>query len=168
MDFGKSIKEAEGSVGCKWIFVIKRDAADQILCYEARLVAHGFSQQYGTDYNELYAPVVQQTTFRTLMAMAANERMIVKQYDIKTTFLRFPDLQEEFYMKQRSGFISKGIETKDGKLLKSLYELKQAAKSWSRKLHQELFQQGFEKCKSGPFLYWKCSQGFCCYVLVCG
>lgn len=69
-------------------------------------------------------------------------------------------------MKQPSGFISKGNETKVCKLMKSLYGLKQAARSWNAKLHQELIRQGFERCKSDPCLYRKCSHGSWCYVLV--
>lgn len=111
------------AVGCKWVFKLKHGADGQIARFKARLVAQGYSQQYGSDYDEVFAPVVRQTTFRTLMAVAAKQRMIVKQYDVKTAFLN-GDLQEEIYMRQPPGYVSKGNERKVCKLKKSLYGLK--------------------------------------------
>ena len=57
-------------VGSKWVFKIKRDAAGSISRYKARLVAQGFSQQPGTDFDEIFAPVVRYDSLRLLMAIS--------------------------------------------------------------------------------------------------
>lgn len=58
-------------IGSKWVYKIKRSAVGEVICYKARLVAQGYSQQYDTDYDQIFAPVVRHTTFRTLLAVAA-------------------------------------------------------------------------------------------------
>ncbi|KXJ67790.1 hypothetical protein RP20_CCG012118 [Aedes albopictus] len=144
---------------------MKRDINGEIVRFKARLVAQGFSQQYGSDYDEVFAPVVQQTTFRTLMAVAAKKNMTVKQYDVKTAFLN-GDLEEEIYMRQPCGFVQRGSEGKVCRLHRSLYGLKQAARAWNQKLHEELVRQRFQRCDSDPCLYRKQVKGRWCYVLV--
>lgn len=71
--------------------------------FKARLVAQGFSQKYGSDYDEVFAPVVKQTTFRTLLAVAAKEKMFVQHMDDMTAFLN-GELVKTIYMKQPPGF----------------------------------------------------------------
>ncbi|KAK2574783.1 hypothetical protein KPH14_013025, partial [Odynerus spinipes] len=116
-------------VSCKWVYKIKRNAEGKIERYKARLVARGFSQKYGTDYDEVFAPVVRQTTFRTLLTIAGKESMIVKHYDAKTAFLN-GQLKETIYMTQPEGYEIPGKENMVCRLKKSLYGLRQAAKVW--------------------------------------
>lgn len=153
------------AVGCKWVYKLKRDQNGEVTRYKARLVAQGFSQRYGTDYDEVFAPVVRQTTFRTLMSVAAKRRMVVKQYDVKTAFLH-GNLEEEIFMKQPPGFAVAGMENKVCRLKKSLYGLKQAARSWNQRLNEVLEQAGFRRCESDPCLYRRKVHGRWCYVLV--
>lgn len=84
-------------IGCKWVFKIKQDATGNPSRYKARLVAQGFSQKYGTDYDEVFAPVIRPTTLRTLLVIAGRENLIVK-HDAKTAFLN-GELNEIIYMK---------------------------------------------------------------------
>ena len=65
--------------------------------HKARLVARGFSQVYGQDYFETYAPVARLTSIRVLLAIAARHRLQVHQMDVKTAFL-YGDLDEKIYM----------------------------------------------------------------------
>ena len=62
--------------------------------HKARLVAQGFSQRYDTDYDEVFAPVVKQTTLRTLLTIASRDGMITKHLDIKCAYL-YASLEED-------------------------------------------------------------------------
>ncbi|CAI7874356.1 unnamed protein product [Closterium sp. NIES-53] len=102
---------------------------------KSRLVAKGYQQKEKVDYKELFAPVVNPTTPRTLLAGAAIKGWVVKQMDVTTAFLN-GILKEEIFMAQREGF-------DDGsgrvwKLKKALYGLKQAPRQWYLKLREVL------------------------------
>lgn len=75
------------AVGSKWEYKIKTDATGQVCRYKARLVAKGFSQKFGVDYDQVFAPVVRQTTFRLLLSKASIEKLCVRHLDAKTAFL---------------------------------------------------------------------------------
>lgn len=149
------------AIGSKWVYKIKRDVNGQISRYKARLVAQGFNQKFGTDYDQVFAPVVRQTTFRTLLSVAAKRNYVVKHYDIKTAFLN-GELQEEVYMKQPPGF-AKG--DKVCKLNKGLYGLKQAARSWNKAIHNLLMDNGYKQSKYDKCLYMNDGKEDC-YILI--
>ena len=77
--------------------------------YKARLVAQGFSQKYGTDYNETFCPVVRLESVQTLIALAGQYGLNLHQVDVTTAFLN-GELEEDVYMKQPEGFIAEGKE----------------------------------------------------------
>ena len=85
------------SVGCKWVFRTKRDVLGQVVRYKARLLAKGYSQVEGVDFNETFTPVVKFTTVRCLLAIGADLEM--HQMDGKTAFPK-PYLEEVIYMDQ--------------------------------------------------------------------
>ena len=91
--------------------------------YKARLIARGFSQEYGVDYFETYAPVARFASIRMLLALAARHGMYIDQMDVQTAFL-YGDLEEEAYMERPDGF--EAVEGHCLRLRKSLYSLKQA------------------------------------------
>lgn len=136
------IPEGRKPIGCKWVFKIKTDADGRITKYKARLVAQGFSQKFGVDYDEVFAPVVRQTTFRMFLTLAGEKQLTIKQYDIKTAFL-YGNLKEEIYMKQPVGF--EVPNNKFCKLKKSIYGLKQSAKCWNEKLINVFLNVGFSR-----------------------
>ena len=84
-------------IGCKWVFVTKRDAAGAIIKHKARLVAKGFSQRYGIDYEETYAPVCRIGSIRVLLALATHFDWEVDHMDVTSAFLN-GDLEEIVYM----------------------------------------------------------------------
>ncbi len=96
-------------IGCKWIYKTKCDEHGNVVRYKARLVAQGFSQKFGVDYDEVFAPVVRQITFRTVLAVASCRKMIVKHVDIKTAYF-YGELQETIYMRQPPGYEKEEVE----------------------------------------------------------
>ncbi|KAH9688522.1 hypothetical protein KPL70_015149 [Citrus sinensis] len=93
--------------------------------YKARLVANGYAQKEGIDYNEVFSPVVKHWSIRILLAIVAQFDLELVQLDVKTAFLH-GDLEEEIYMTLPNGFKVAGKENWVSKLTKSLYGLKQS------------------------------------------
>ena len=140
------------SIGCKWIFKIKYNADGSVERYKARVVAKGYAQKEGIDYNETFAPVAKMTSIRTLLALAAIEDLEVHQMDVKTAFLN-GDLEEEIYMDQPEGYASKGQESLVCKLSKTLYGLKQSPRAWYKKIDEYFASQGLKKSHADPNIY---------------
>jgi hypothetical protein len=137
----------------KFAFRHKKNEIGQIVKLKARLVARGFSQIYGIDYLDTYAPVVKLASIRILLAIAAIYGLEIHQMDVVTAFLA-GDLEEEIYMEQPEGF---EVETKEEDLVcrlrKSLYGLKQAPRVWNLKIRNFLKSIGFEQLYSDPCVY---------------
>jgi hypothetical protein len=150
------------AIGSKWVFKIKRNEIGEIAQFKARLVAQGFTQKYGVDYDEVFAPVARPATLRSLLSFSGKEKYAVKQYDVKTAFLNGV-LEEEIYLKQPPGF---KIDDRVFRLKKSLYGLKQAAKVWNDTLNLELGKIGFKQCETDKCLFVLCEQNELCYLLV--
>jgi hypothetical protein len=110
-------------VSCKWVFKIKQSANGEVEQYKARLVARGFTQTYGVDYNETFALVAKLTSIRCILALATLEDIKIHQMDVKTAFLN-DELEEEIYMEQPQGFVHQGGEHLVCKFHKSLYGFK--------------------------------------------
>ena len=111
------------AVGGKWVFKEKISADGSVERYKARLVAQGYSQKCGIDYNEIFCPVVRSESIRTVIALAAQNGLQLHQIDITTAFLN-GNLEEEVYMKQPEGFTDKGQEHLVCRLKRSIYGLK--------------------------------------------
>jgi Reverse transcriptase (RNA-dependent DNA polymerase) len=140
-------------VGCKWVYLRKKDENGSIIRYKARLVAQGFSQKPGTDYNNdgTFAPVMRFETLRTLLAFAAVHNLKLRQFDVKSAYLH-GRLSETIYMNQPPGY-----EDSSGRfclLQRSLYGLKQAGNVWNQELNRVLHKIGFTQLKSD----------YCCYI----
>lgn len=151
-------------VGCKWVFKVKHKFNGEKE-YRARLVAKGFSQKYGENYDEVFAPVVKQATFRSLLAIASYRNMKVRHVDVKTAFL-YGDLDTDIYLKQPEGFIIPGKENYVCKLNRSLYGLKQSARCWNLRINKILIDSGFRRGKAEPCLYVKSDTNSITYVLI--
>lgn len=153
------------AVGCRWIFKIKRGASNEIVKHKARLVAQGFSQKYGDDFEETFAPVIKQTTLRALLAVASQRNLSLRHLDVKTAYL-YGILSEELYMKQPPGFIEKGKEQLVCRLRRSIYGLKQSARCWNQRLHNVLLCLGFAQSETDQCLYVKAAGKKQIYLLV--
>ena len=83
--------------GCKWVFKKKLNPDGFVQKYKARLVAQGFSQVYGEDYDEVFAPVARFESVRAVVSQAVKKGMHIHQMDVTAAFLN-GDLQEEIYI----------------------------------------------------------------------
>lgn len=147
-----SLPAGRKAIACRWVFAIKRNETGAIERYKARLVAKGFSQKPGQDYGDVWAPVGQHKTLRTLLAVAAVEDLELRQLDIKTAFLN-GDIDEELYIQQPPGY-EQG-DAKVCRLRKALYGLKQASRAWHLKLRDFVTGCGFAASDADPCLFIK-------------
>ncbi|GJY80987.1 retrovirus-related pol polyprotein from transposon TNT 1-94 [Tanacetum coccineum] len=115
----------------KWIFKVKLDELGGVLKNKARLVARGYRQEEGIDFEESFAPVARLEAIRIFIAYAAHKNMIVYQMDVKTAFLN-GILREEVYVSQPDGFVDQDNPNHVYKLKKALYGLKQAPRACPR------------------------------------
>jgi hypothetical protein len=129
---------------CRWIY-------EQI---QSRLVAKGYAQTYGIDYEETYSLVAKMTTVRAIITMAAAKGWSLHQMDVKNVFLH-GDLQEEVYMEQPPGYVDQTHPNLVCRLKKILYSLKQAPRAWSNKIGQYLVTSGFQTSNANFSLYVK-------------
>ncbi|KAF0912717.1 hypothetical protein E2562_018965 [Oryza meyeriana var. granulata] len=108
-------------IGLKWVFKLKRDEQGAVVKHKARIVAKGYIQQQGIDYDEVFAPVARMESVRMLLAVAAQRGWLVHHMDVKSAFLN-GELKEEVYVRQPPGFVAAGHE---GKVLRvsKLYEV---------------------------------------------
>ncbi|WJX11887.1 hypothetical protein P8452_02442 [Trifolium repens] len=141
-------------VSVKWIFKIKRNPDGSILKHKARLVARGFLQQQGIDYNEVYAPVARMETIRLVIAIASSMNWSLFHMDVKSAFFNGP-LEEEVYVTQPPGFEVASQKNKVYKLQKALYGLKQAPRAWNKRIDNFLHSEGFVKCSVEFGVYMK-------------
>lgn len=125
------------AIGLKWIFKIKRNSDGSINKYKSRLVAKGYIQRHGVDFEEVFAPVARIETVRFIIALAASRGWRIHHLDVKTAFLH-GDLKETVFLSQPEGFKVKGSEDKVYKLNKALYGLRQAPRAWNEKLNKVL------------------------------
>ena len=140
-------------IGCKWIFKKKTDMQGNVITYKARLVANDYRQKQGVDYDETFSPVAMLKSIRILLSSVAHYDYEIWIMDVKTVFLN-GNLTEEVYMTQPEGFTS-GSGSKVCKLQISIYELKQASKSWNIRFDETIKEFGFSQNLDEPCVYKK-------------
>lgn len=153
------------AVGSRWVYKLKRNSAGQVTKYKARLVAQGYSQKFGQDYDEVFAPVTSHTTLRVLLALASRNKMVLKHFDVKTAYL-YGELDQILFMKQPPGYEVKGKEHYVCRLKKSIYGLKQSARCWNQKLDGALQEMGFKPSSADHCLYLKVEAGKRVFLLI--
>ena len=141
-------------VSCKWLYKIKEGIEGvQKPRYKARLVARGFTQRAGIDYNEVFSPVVRHTSIRVILSLTACEDYELEQLDVKTAFLH-GNLEETIYMRQPPGF-EEGTGNKVCLLKKSLYGLKQSPRQWYKRFDVYMVSNGFSRSNYDSCVYFK-------------
>ncbi|GJZ18956.1 retrovirus-related pol polyprotein from transposon TNT 1-94 [Tanacetum coccineum] len=129
-------------IGTKWVFRNKLDENGVVSRNKARLVAQGYNQQEGIDYDETYAPVARLESIRILLAYACALDFKLFQMDVKSAFLN-GFINEEVYVAQPSGFIDFAKPNHVYRLKKALYGLKQAPKAWYDRLKAFLIKHDY-------------------------
>ena len=142
------IPEGRRCVKHKWVFEIKRSGV-----FRARLVACGYSQVPGVDFNEIFSPVCNDITFRIVLICMILWKMEGLIFDVITAFLT-GDLEEEIYME-----CPQGMEHEDDEVLllnKTIYGLVQASRQYNKKFSSILTKKmGFRQCRSDPCLFYR-------------
>lgn len=130
-------------VGCKWVFKLKHKVDGSIKCYKAHLVAKGFHQQAGVDFDETFSPIIKSATIRTIPNLTASYGWSMHQLDVRNAFFH-GDLVETAYTVQLLGFIDHTHPTHVCHLHNAIYGLKQAPRAWFQRLSSLLLQFGYK------------------------
>ncbi|GJU19928.1 retrovirus-related pol polyprotein from transposon TNT 1-94 [Tanacetum coccineum] len=138
--YGKTI------ISSKWVFRNKRDETGIVIKNKERLVAQGYNQQEGMDYDETFSSVVRLEAIMIFLTFATYMNFIVYKMDIKSAFLN--SKLKEVYVKQPLGFESNKFPNYVCKLDKALYRLKQAPRAWYETLSTFLTKQKFVRVKT--------------------
>lgn len=151
-------------IGCKWVYKVKLTSTGTVERYKAWLVANGYNQVHGVDYDQLFSPVANLASVRFLIAMAAIHGWHLNQMDVNNTFLH-DFLHETIYMQPPQGY-KKARTGEVCKLVKSLYGLKQASREWNYEFNNKLLSQGFISSLNDPCLFLRGSgDQFICLVV---
>jgi len=134
-------------VGCRWLFRKKDDGR-----FKVRLVAKGYSQVPGTDFNETFAPVAKFTTLRVLLALVAENDWELHSMDVKTAFLN-GELEEEIFMECPEGIPAIQEPGYACRLVKAIYGLRQSPRAWYQRLHTFFTKHEFHRSTQDYSLY---------------
>ncbi|GKC04976.1 putative ribonuclease H-like domain-containing protein [Tanacetum coccineum] len=130
------------AIGTKWVFRIKKDERGIVIKNKVRLVAQGYTQDEGIDYDEVFAPVVRFEAIRLFLAYASFKDFMVYQMDVKSAFL-YGKIKEEVYVYHPPRFEYPDFPDRVYKVEKALYGLHQAPRAWYETLSTYLLDNGF-------------------------
>src|ERR1700678_755548 len=144
-------------VDSKWVFRLKKDAKGNIIKWKAWLVARGFTQIYGVDYFETFAPVARLAFVHFILALAACNNWDVLMFDFHSAYLNgILDDGETIYMEQPPHHEEADRSRYVVKLQKSIYGLKQAGRKWYNTLCALLIKIGFQRSMADPAVFFAC------------
>ncbi|GJR70935.1 putative ribonuclease H-like domain-containing protein [Tanacetum coccineum] len=136
------LPKGKRAIGTKWVYRNKKDKRGVVVRNKARLVALGYRQEEGIDYDEVFASVARIEAIRIFLAFASYMGFIVYQMDVKSAFL-YGIIDEEVYVSQPPGFVDPKHPNKVYKVVKALYGLHQAPRAWYATLSSFLEQSGY-------------------------
>ncbi|GJT60647.1 retrovirus-related pol polyprotein from transposon TNT 1-94 [Tanacetum coccineum] len=146
------------AIGTKWVYRNKKDERGIVVRNKARLVAQGYKQEEGIDYDEVFAPVARIEAIRLFLAYASFMNFVVYQMDVKSAFL-YGTIEEEVYVSQPLGFVDLEFPEKVYKVEKALYGLHQAPRAWYETLSTYLLDNGFYRGQIDKTLFIKRVKG---------
>ncbi|GKC77451.1 putative ribonuclease H-like domain-containing protein [Tanacetum coccineum] len=153
------------AIGTKWVFRNKKDERGSVIKNKARLVAQGYTQEEGIDYDEVFAPVARIEAIRLFLAYASFKDFVVYQMDVKSAFL-YGKIEEEVYVCQPLGFEDLDFPDRVYKVEKALYGLHQAPRAWYETLSTYLLKNRFQRGKIDKTLFIKKDKSFISLVQV--
>ncbi|GJS38229.1 putative ribonuclease H-like domain-containing protein [Tanacetum coccineum] len=146
------------AIGTKWVYRNKKDERGIMIKNKARLVAQGYTQEEGIDYDEVFAPVARIEAIRLFLAYASFKDFVVYQMDVKSAFL-YGKIEEEVYVCQPPGFEDPDFPDRVYKVEKALYGLHQAPRAWYETLSTYLLDNGFQRGKIDKTLFIRRDKG---------
>ena len=158
-------KDGDNIIDCKWVYKIKRKSDGSIDRYKAGLVAKGFKQRFGIDYEDTFSPLVKSATIRLVLSIAISRGWSLRQLDVQNAFL-LGVLEEEVFMRKPLGYEDHNTPQYVYKLDKTLYGLKQAPRAWYSRLSMQLQHLGFIPPKADTSLFFFRKGSATIFVLV--
>ncbi|GJZ25180.1 putative ribonuclease H-like domain-containing protein [Tanacetum coccineum] len=146
------------AIGTKWVYRNKKDERGIIFRNKARLVAQGYKQEEGIDYDEVFVPVARFETIRLFLAFVSFMNFPMYQMDDKSAFL-YGTIEEEVYVCQPPGFVDPKFPDKVYKVEKALYGLHQALRAWYETLSTYQLDNGFHRGQIDKTLFIKRLRG---------
>ncbi|UYV62003.1 hypothetical protein LAZ67_1007460 [Cordylochernes scorpioides] len=137
-------------ISIRWVYKVKTNKSGNVERFKARLVARGFSQKQGIDFQKTYAPVINLAVIRVLITLSLNMKWYNRHLEVDNAYL-YGDLEEEIYM-----LLPEGVERKDNevyKLLRPIYGLRQSGRNWNLTLDHALQEMGFTRLESCNCIY---------------
>jgi len=145
-------------IGTKWIYKNKSNEHGTVTRNKARLVAQGYTQVEGLDFDETFFPVARLESIRLLLGVSCILKFKLFQMDVKSVFLN-GYLNEEVYVEQPNVFVDPSFPNHVYRLKKALYGLKQAPRAWYERLAQFFVHQGYMKGGTDKILFVKDDNG---------
>ncbi|GJZ23203.1 putative ribonuclease H-like domain-containing protein [Tanacetum coccineum] len=142
------------AIGTKWIYRNKKDERGIVVRNKARLVAQGYTQEKGIDYDEVFAAVARIEAIRLFLAYASFKDFVVYQMDVKSAFL-YGKIEEEVYVCQPLGFEDLEFPDKVYKVEKALFGLHQAPRAWYETLSTYLLDNRIQRGQIDKTLFIK-------------
>ncbi|GJW59901.1 putative ribonuclease H-like domain-containing protein [Tanacetum coccineum] len=139
-----NLPHAKRAIGTKLVYRNKKYERRIVIRNKARLVAQGYTQEEGIDYDEVFAPVARIEAIRLFLAYASFKDFVVYQMDVKSAFL-YGKIEEEVYVCQPLGFEDPEFPDRVYKVEKALYGLHQAPRAWYETLSTYLLDNGFQR-----------------------
>ncbi|KAL4284208.1 hypothetical protein GQ457_16G017900 [Hibiscus cannabinus] len=168
IDEPKTYQEAVASPDSeKWLEAMRTemDSMSENQTYKGRLVAKGFRQIHGVDYDETFSPVAMFKSIRILLVVAAFHDYEIWQMDVKISFLN-GKLEEDVYLTQPEGSVTSKNARKVCKLQRSIYGLKQASRSWNLHFNEAIQEFGFIRNEDEPCVYKKFSGSIVSFLIL--
>jgi hypothetical protein len=137
-----ALPPGQKAVGSKWVFKLKCDENGNVMRYKARLVAQGYTQIPGQDFNHTLTPVACWDSIRLLLSLVALHNWELCHIEIKTAYLN-GRLKEDIYM-----WCPKILGPGFWHLLKTIYRLKQSGHEWYQDMDKSYEDMGFQRCES--------------------